>query len=91
MSEITKDADNEDHISSQDYESLLDQYQFSAKEIVQGKIIKGKVIKVTPNHVLVDIGFKSEGIIPKEDIIERMDLKEIRPGDTIEATFERSD
>ena len=90
MSEITKDADNDDQISSQDYESLLDQYQFSAKEIVPGKIIKGKVIKVTSNHVLVDIGFKSEGIIPKEDIIQSLDIPEIRPGDTIEATFERS-
>jgi len=91
MSEITKDADNDDQISSQDYESLLDQYQFSAKEIVPGKIIKGKVIKVTSTHVLVDIGFKSEGIIPKEDIIQSLDIAEIRPGDTIEATFERSD
>lgn len=90
MSEITKDADNEDQISSQDYESLLDQYQFSAKEIVPGKILKGRVIKVTPTHVLVDIGFKSEGIIPKEDIIQCQDIAEIRPGDTIEATFEKS-
>jgi len=90
MSEITKDADNEDQISSQDYESLLDQYQFSAKEIVPGKILKGRVIKVTPTHVLVDIGFKSEGIIPKEDIIQSLDIAEIRPGDTIEATFEKS-
>ena len=91
MSEITKDAEKEENISSKDYESLLDQYQFNAKEIVPGKIIKGKVIKVTSNHVLVDIGFKSEGIIPREDFADNQDISEIRPGETVQAIVERSD
>lgn len=91
MSEITKDAEKEENISSKDYESLLDQYQFNAKEIVPGKIIKGKVIKVTSNHVLVDIGFKSEGIIPREDFADSQDISEIRPGETVQAIVERSD
>jgi small subunit ribosomal protein S1 len=91
MSEITKDPDNEENISSKDYENLLDQYQFNAKEIVPGKIIKGKVIKVTSSHILVDIGFKSEGIIPREDFTDDQKISEIRPGDTIEALVERSD
>lgn len=91
MSEITKDTENEEKISSQDYESLLDQYQFNAKEIVPGKIVKGKVIKVTSTHVLVDIGFKSEGMIPKEDFSQNQDMIKIRSGDTIEAILERSD
>jgi len=91
MSEITKDTENEENISSKDYESLLDQYQFNAKEIVPGKIIKGKVIKVTSNHILVDIGFKSEGIIPREDFADNQEVSEIRPGDTVQAIVERSD
>jgi small subunit ribosomal protein S1 len=91
MSEITKDTDNEENISPKDYESLLDQYQFNAKEIVPGKIIKGKVIKVTPNHILVDIGFKSEGIIPKEEFAGNQEISEIRPGETVQAIVERSD
>ncbi len=91
MSEITKDTDNEENISSKDYESLLDQYQFNAKEIVPGKIIKGKVIKVTPNHILVDIGFKSEGIIPREEFASNQEISEIRPGEVVQAIVERSD
>jgi small subunit ribosomal protein S1 len=91
MSEITKDTENEENISSKEYESLLDQYQFNAKEIVPGKIIKGKVIKVTPNHILVDIGFKSEGIIPREDFANNQEGSEIRSGDTVQAIVERSD
>ncbi len=89
MSEITKKE--EEHLSSKDYENLLDQYQFNAKEIAPGKIIKGKVIKVTSTHALIDIGFKSEGIIPMEDFTNIQDKSEIHPGDSIEAIVERSD
>ena len=85
MSGITKNPKNEEGISSEDYETLLDKYQFNAKEIAPGKIIKGKVLKVTPTHVLVDVGFKSEGIIPNEDFANNQEMSEIHPGDTIEA------
>jgi len=89
MSEITKKE--EENLSSKDYENLLDQYQFNAKEIAPGKIIKGKVIKVTSAHALIDIGFKSEGIIPMEDFTNIKDKSEIHLGDNIEAIVERSD
>ncbi len=91
MSEITKKEEKEENISAEDYENLLDQYQFSAKEIIPGKIVKGKVIKITKTHVLIDIGFKSEGIIPAEDFSDNKDFDELRPGDAIEAFLERSD
>jgi small subunit ribosomal protein S1 len=91
MSEITKKEEQEENISAEDYENLLDQYQFSAKEIIPGKIVKGKVIKITKTHVLIDIGFKSEGIIPAEDFSDNQNFDELRPGDAIEAFLERSD
>ena len=91
MSEITKKEEKEENISAEDYENLLDQYQFSAKEIIPGKIVKGKVIKITKTHALIDIGFKSEGIIPAEDFSDNQDFEKLRPGDAIEAFLERSD
>jgi small subunit ribosomal protein S1 len=91
MSEITKKEEKEENISAEDYENLLDQYQFSAKEMIPGKIVKGKVIKITKTHVLIDIGFKSEGIIPAEDFSDNQDFEKLRPGDAIEAFLERSD
>ncbi|MDH4271491.1 MAG: 30S ribosomal protein S1 [Candidatus Aminicenantes bacterium] len=90
MAELKKQADREEKISSEDYEHMLDEYQFSAKEITPGKFIKGKVIRVMPTGVLVDIGFKSEGIIPVEDFVDT-DLKKLRPGDEVEAILERTD
>ncbi len=89
MSELTKKSNNEENISFEDYENLINKYQFSAKELTPGKIIKGKVIKITPIHVLVDVGFKSEGIIPIEDFNDSLEPENINPGDDIEAVLEK--
>jgi len=89
MSELTKKSNNEENISFEDYENLINKYQFSVKELTPGKIIKGKVIKVTPIHVLVDVGFKSEGIIPIEDFNDSLEPGNINPGDNIEAVLEK--
>lgn len=87
MSELTK---NNNHISTKDYEALLDKYKFKASELIPGKLIKGKVLKITPSFVLVDIGSKSEGIIPVEDFSDPENIKKINPGDEIEAILERT-
>lgn len=89
MTETTKKTDTEEKISSEDYKTLLERYQFNTKELAPGKIVKGKVIKVTPAHVLVDVGFKSEGIIPIEDFSENPEATEVHPGDPVEAVLER--
>jgi len=90
MSEVTKNTNQEDNISSEEYENLIDKYQFSAKELSPGKLLKGSVIKVTPNHVLVDIGSKSEGIVPLEEFGDTKDINAINPGDEIETILVKS-
>jgi small subunit ribosomal protein S1 len=91
MTDPTKQADRDDKMSSEDYEHLLDRYQFSNKEITMGKIIKGRVIKRTPSHILVDVGFKTEGVIPIEEFADPKALAELRPGSEIEAMLEKTD
>jgi len=91
MTESTKQPDHDDKMSSQDYENLLDRYQYSTTEITMGKILKGKVIKKTPTHVLVDIGFKTEGLIPNEEFTDPKVLAELRPGSDVETMLESTD
>jgi small subunit ribosomal protein S1 len=91
MTDPTKHPDRDDKMSSEDYEHLLDHYQFSTQEITMGKILKGRVIKRTPTHVLVDIGFKTEGAIPVEEFTDPKALAELRPGSDIEAMLEKTD
>lgn len=90
MTDATKHAEANEKLSQEDYADLLDRYQFSTGEITQGKLVKGKVIKKTPTHVLVDIGFKTEGVIPVEDFREE-ELADLQPGDDVDATLERTD
>jgi len=85
MSELTK---KEKRISSEDYENLLNKYQFNAKELIPGKLLKGKVVKITPAYILVDFGYKSEGIIPAEDFDDQQEINKIHLGDEIEAILE---
>ncbi|OGD14642.1 MAG: 30S ribosomal protein S1 [Candidatus Aminicenantes bacterium RBG_16_63_14] len=91
MTESTKEPDRDDKMSSEDYEHLLDRYEYSTKEITMGKILKGRVIKRTPTHVLVDVGFKTEGVIPNEDFADPKALAELRPGSEIETLLEKTD
>lgn len=90
MSEIKKSTEKNDPISPEAYENLLDRYQFTVKELTPGKLIKGKIVKVTSSHVLVDIGFKSEGMIPIDDF-ESDNAPSLRFGAEVEAILEKID
>ena len=46
---------------------LKNAYFESIKELKEGEIVKGKVVSVVSQGVIVDVGYKSEGIIPKEE------------------------
>ncbi len=82
---------NNDKITPEDYENLLDKYGFSSQEISPGKLVTGRVVKITPGHVLVDIGLKSEGAIPLEDFTEGETQALPQIGETIEAVLEKTD
>jgi small subunit ribosomal protein S1 len=46
-----------------------------SKLVAQGEIVKGTIIEVRPKEVLVDIGYKSEGVIPVNEFLEPDALK----------------
>ena len=39
----------------------------------EGEVVRGKVLKITATNVLVDVGFKSEGVIPLAEFLRLMD------------------
>ena len=54
----------------EEYARLLEMYDTSFRNIAEGEVVKGTVVKVTPTHVIVDVGFKSEGLIASEEFID---------------------
>ncbi len=58
----------------------------SAMRFAAGEIVKGTVIEVRPKEVLVDIGYKSEGVIPANEF---EDIKVMKVGDEIDVLIEK--
>ncbi|MGH9326771.1 MAG: 30S ribosomal protein S1 [Terriglobia bacterium] len=60
-------------------------------EVAEGKIVPGKVLKITGSEVLVDIGQKSEGVIPLSEFMSDQSSLTITPGDVIDVQIESYD
>jgi len=84
---VVKLADlKEDHeYSDAEKEVLSGLYDRTMSSITEGEIVTGRVLNVTNTHVMIDIGFKSEGLVPIEEFNSP---DEIRPGDEIEVYLE---
>lgn len=78
-------ADVPDDLSAQDFAAAIEQTVFEFKE---GDIVAGVVVRVDPDEVLVDIGYKSDGVIPPHELSVRNSVdptKVVKVGDEIEA------
>lgn len=71
--------------SPDEYKRLLDMYDGTIKSIKEGEIVAGVVLGVTRDDVIVDVGFKSEGIIPISEFMEPIN---IAVGDKIDVYLE---
>ncbi len=52
-------------------------------------LIRGKVVAITPTDVLVDVGLKSEGVVPREEFLNALGEMTVAPGDEVEVFLER--
>ena len=73
----------------ENYESLLDQY--GARKFAEGEVMKGTVLKITDTDVIVDIGYKSEGVIPVAQFIDPNGNVTIKIGEVIDVLLEDTD
>ena len=74
-----------DTINPEDFPSVLDQ---AMVEFSNGDIIEGVVVSVDRNEIMVDVGYKSEGIIPSKELTVKKDVDPrsmLKPGETIQA------
>src|SRR5713226_5366877 len=78
-------------MSPQEYEHLLAQYENSFKNLQEGQIIRGRVLSVTESEVIVDIGYKSEGIIPVSEFTDFSCEVTVKPGDSVDVLLERTE
>ncbi|RKX24970.1 MAG: 30S ribosomal protein S1, partial [Candidatus Zixiibacteriota bacterium] len=71
---------------AEDYQAMVDMYDATIKDIKEGEVVQGSVIGVTRNDIIVDVGFKSEGIIPIGEFTQPINIK---VGDELEVFLEQ--
>jgi small subunit ribosomal protein S1 len=72
----------------EDFQTL---YEESLKTLEEGQILRGTVIDITPDHVTVDVGYKSEGQIPMEEFLKRDKKVDVKIGDRIDVLLEKKE
>ncbi len=63
-------------------------FEESIQLVKPGGIVKGKVVGITQSHVVVDVGYKTEGQIPVKEFMDRAGEIQVKVGDEIEVFFD---
>ncbi len=63
----------------------------AAVEAYGDKVVSGTVIKSTDKHLIVDVGLKSEGMVPLEQVVDHTGAVKFNAGDVIEVVIEREE
>jgi len=69
-------------------ESVMDMYEESFKRFAEGEVVTGRVISIDKDHVLVDIGYKSEGQVRIQEFLDKSGNVTAKVGDAIEVMVE---
>jgi small subunit ribosomal protein S1 len=83
-----KDEPVEASAPREDFQTL---YEESLKTLEEGQILRGIVVDITPDHVTVDVGYKSEGQIPMQEFLKRDKKVDVKIGDRIDVLLEKKE
>src|SRR5688572_33093675 len=72
----------------EDLEHLLENFSHLAPP-TEGEVLQGHVLKITPKEVIVDFGYKTEGLVPLSEFQAPDGTVSIRPGDTVRSEERR--
>jgi small subunit ribosomal protein S1 len=77
---------------SEDFATALENYSAEPDNAPSDdRVIKGTVVKITATHVVVDIGAKSEGLVPIAEAQDYTGAVKFKPGDEIEVMIEKGE
>lgn len=73
--EKAKNKFNTYDYTQEEFEQLANLYTESFRDVKQGELVKGKLVRIQGDNVIIDVGFKSEGTIPKSEFGEDAKLE----------------
>jgi small subunit ribosomal protein S1 len=90
--EPTQQAQRQDEKPAEDFASALENFTTESEEAVrEDKVLKGTVLKLTGTHVVVDIGAKSEGMLPLSEVLDHDGKPRFQPGDEIDVMRDKGE
>ncbi len=80
-------AASEDY-TDEEFHQLADMYEDTLNEIEEKEIVTGRVVSVDENYVVVDIGFKSEGMVQTNEFPNEV-VEKLEPGDEVDVFLDK--
>ena len=83
--------------SAEDFSAALEAFEreqaaeAAAVEAYGDKLVTGTVIKQTEKHLVIDVGLKSEGLVPLEQVVDHTGAVKFQPGESIDVVIEREE
>ena len=66
-------------------EELLNEEQ----RVSRGQVVKGRIVKINEDELVVDVGYKTEGVIPRSEFLDITGQLTVKEGDEVEVSVER--
>ncbi len=71
-----------------DFQTMFEE---SMRSVKPGGVVKGRVVGITATHVMIDVGYKSEGQIPLQEFLDRDGKVQVQVGDEVDVFFDSSE
>jgi small subunit ribosomal protein S1 len=89
--ELETHSSSDEHEPEDEMDSMHDLYEQSFRNIQEGEVIRGRIVQVSDDFVMVDIGYKSEGQISIHEFKDEMGKVQAGIGDEIDVLLEFHD
>lgn len=80
-----------DEFSEMSMEDLMAVYEQTFKGFEAGEIVEGRVVDIDNERVIIDIGYKAEGEVPKSEFLDQRGEFKLAVGDSVEVLLLRKD
>ncbi|GAB4130336.1 MAG: 30S ribosomal protein S1 [Raineya sp.] len=74
--------------SKEEQQKLAEMYSATLNEVEESKVVTGRVVTITDRDVVIDVGFKADGLVPRSEF---RDMPELKIGDEVEVFIEKKE
>jgi small subunit ribosomal protein S1 len=70
-------------------ETTMEELLNEEKRVATGQVVAGEIVKIGDDELIVDVGYKTEGVIPRSEFLDITGELTVKVGDKVEVSIER--